>query len=243
MNILPLQIIADADARIPNAVPTSKKLEWLTRLEARIRLEVKKIYDAYTLTVTTDKPYLLPVSEEQIELVFFNGHPVPKIDLRSAQGLQAGEYRFLCRSLPEPLADRVVTDAHITFTADSLTFSKPHPFVEGDLIGITETADNNVTATVVAVDGVTLQTDYADFTEGEQSATVCNVNDRPMEIPAQHPCFGMYEEYLCMELARHLADTERFRLAEAAFNALWEEYARLYRQTAPQTPLLRVRGV
>ena len=42
MNILPLQIIADADARIPNAVPTSKKLEWLTRLEARIRLEVKR---------------------------------------------------------------------------------------------------------------------------------------------------------------------------------------------------------
>ena len=243
MNILPLKIIADADTRIPNALPAAKKLDWLGRLEARIRLEVKRIYDEYTLTVTEDKPYLLPFSEEQIEWVFFNGNPVPKIDLRSAEGLQKGVYRFVFRSLPEPLTDAVIADAHATFSADGITFSKPHPFETGDLIGISGTADNNVTATVIGVNGVTITTDYAAFTQGETSATVCKVNDRPMEIPEQHPCFGIYEEYLCMELARHLADAERFRLAEDAFTALWEEYARLWRQTAPQTPAAKVRGV
>ncbi len=243
MNVFALKIIHDADARIPNALPTAKKLDWLNRLEARIRLEIKRIYDEYTLTVTEDKPYLLPVSEEQIEWVFYNGNPIPKIDLRSAEGLRAGEYRFVCRSLPEPLTDRVVTDENATFSADSITFSEYHPFVKGDFIGISETPDNNVTATVTEIDGVTVKTDYTAFVAGEMPATVCSINDRPMEIPTQHPCFGIYEEYLCMELARHLADTERFRLAESAFAALWEEYARLYRQTAPQTPGAKVRGI
>ena len=61
-------------------------------------------------------------------------------------------------------------------------------------------------------------------------------------LPSGHPCFGIYEEYLCMQLAKHLCDTERYRLAESAFNRLWTELTLHFKQTAPQTPL-KVRGL
>lgn len=67
-------------------------------------------------------------------------------------------------------------------------------------------------------------------------------NDGTTTLPSGHPCFGIYEEYLCMQLAKHLCDTERYRLAESAFNRLWTELTLHLKQTAPQTSL-KVRGL
>lgn len=243
MQIIALKIIQEADARIPNDLSTAKKLAWLNELEWRIRWEIKRIYDEYTFTVEEDKPYLLPCSEEQVEWVYYNGQNIPKGDLRSQEGLQKGDYRILYRALPTPLSDTVLTDGSAVFSANSVTFSQPHPFVAGDFIGISETAENNVTATVLSVDNTTITTDYDGFAAGEMAATVAKINDRQLEIPTHHACFGIYEEYLCMQLAKHLCDTDRYRLAEAAFERLWTEAVLAYKQTSPQNPAAKVRGL
>lgn len=243
MQVIPLTIIHQADTRIPNNLPTAQKLQWLNELEGRIRWDIRPIYDEYTFTVDGDKPYVLPCSEEQIEWVYRNGKNLPKIDLRSAEGLQAGNYRILYRALPHDLSDTVITDENAVFSETGITFSKPHPFAVGDFIGISDTAANNVTATVVAVDNTTVTTDCDGFTAGEQSATVSKINDRELEIPQRHACFGIYEEYLCMQLAKHLCDAERYRLASAAFEQLWNQLALSYKQTAPQNITARVRGI
>lgn len=243
MQIIPLEIIARTDARMPNQVPIAQKLDWLNQLESRIHGEIKREYDTYTCVVDADKPYVLPCAFEQVERVFYNGKLLPKVDLRSVAGLPRGTYRVVYRTEPKLLADTVCTDAQAVFTADGITFSKPHPFAAGDLIGVSETAENNVTATVTAVENTTVTTDYDGFVPGEMPATVSKINDRGLEIPEHHACFGIYEEYLCMQIAKCQNDAERYRLAETAFEQLWRAYAVWYKQTAPQDNLARVRGI
>ncbi len=242
MQVIPLTIIKQADARIPNQVSVAQKLQWLNELEQRIGWSVKQVYDIYTFVVDEDKPYVLPCTEEQIEWVYYNGKNIPKLDLRSATGLKAGEYRILYRALPPDLSDTILTDDNATFGINRITFSKPHPFMVGDFIGVSDTQENNVTATVVAVDNTTILTDYESFAEGEESATIAKINDRELLLPQSHPCFGLYEEHLCMQLAKYLCDTERYRLAESAFDRLWEQLLYGYKQTAPQHPL-KARGL
>ena len=67
-------------------------------------------------------------------------------------------------------------------------------------------------------------------------------NAEELLLPDDHPCFGIYEEYLCMQLSKHLCDAERYRLAESAFKTLWAQTACYYKKIAPY-PAATVRGL
>ena len=105
-----LHAIDMADSLCPNAFTLEEKLRWCEEVTAGIRRDIKKVYTSIETTAGGGKDIDWPdnFTFEDLELAFWNGTPMDKLDLRSfladpSQFSTPGKLRLVFLEQPQPV--------------------------------------------------------------------------------------------------------------------------------------------
>lgn len=244
------EAIEKADGFYPNAYSYKEKLDWCYELTVMIASEIKKIYNTLIISEGEGAQFADEILTEDIVQVWVNGRRLPKSDDRSFEDIDfsQGEIKIVYRVRPEPYVEKEA-EGKFTFqnvssedgkqSFGSMTAEDTY-FQVHDVLEITRQGASERRC-VTEVNGDTYY--FADpFSQtGESEAKVVRVLTE--ECAAPPPYDALYLYYLLGKIAFYQNDLQEYNKQMAAFNTLWDAYAKQYKQTNPLEDGVRFRNV
>lgn len=245
-----LRAIEIADSLYPNQFSQEEKLRWCEELSAGIRRDVKKVYTTVELRTSSNGEIHWPdnFSFEDLELAFWNGSPMDKMDLRSfmtdASGSGSyGTLRLVFLEQPQPVR-RICIQGEFDLSEHYIKMPDS-PFEVGDFLEIATLSDKDAkpdwdTAVIACVMectpyGFLLDEDI--FTP--QTATplaIRRIIDDCTEVE-EPPYDSMYVEYLLAKMALYQHDYSAYAAHITQYNTLYDALRRDYKTRTPLTAM------
>lgn len=245
-----LQVIAQADALLPNPYTREEKLRWCDEVSASIRREIKKIYNTVETMVDEAGALELPddIAFEDIETVYLNGKPMEKLDFRSfAAGMTPDGVHFpaeltlvyLTRAMPvRYFSLQGQFDVSENFIKLDQAELYPGDCLEWVLLDDPEdTPDWSQSRRCYVMDRVYDGLVVEENTFTPQTAApmaLRRVIDDRTEVD-EIPYDGLYLEYLLAKMALYQRDFDGYSAHMTLYNQLWESLKRDYKNRAPLT--------
>ena len=243
-----LQAIDMADSLCPNAFSLEEKLRWCEEVTAGIRRDIKKVYTSIETTAGGGKEIDWPdeFSFEDLELAFWNGTPMDKLDLRSllvdpSQYSTPGKLRLVF--LQQPQSVRQLTVQGEFDLSENFIRMPDAPFEAGDFLewvplsskdAEPDWSNPNCACVIDRVyDGLLFD---ADIFTPQTAAPIAlrRVIDDHTEVD-EAPYDGMYVEYLLAKMALYQHDYTAYGAHMAQYNSLYDALRRDYKTRNPLT--------
>lgn len=252
-----------ADNLSPNHYTFDEKLFWCNEVSISIRRDVKKYYSTLKTTVNCSGDIELPddINFSDVELIYIDGIPIQKSDMRSLPFLNNGQIfsqfgvdltspkamRIVYLTLPKPITDICIKGKFKT--DETRIYGTELPFLEGDLIKCVELVDfadepdwsKAIDACVQFSNGEYLEIINADLTPStESSLAIMRVIDDETEVDA--PYDRMYIEYILAKIGLYQHDYESYMTHMAQYNNLYDEFKREHKTRNPLTDMCAFRN-
>ena len=222
----------------PNRFSEEQKMEWVNEVEASVATFLKKSYASVTFPFGGGEWESIPF--ENIVGICLDGKRVAKEDwwqLVTARGTNDRTPRTVTvtylSSHPE-YHHKEMPLYGATFTGNTVTFSKPHPFCVGDALELSESdfIANNCRLTVCEADEMSVTVSETFSEEGTATAGIA-VRVPTEELLAPLPFSQMYEAYLEAKIAYYHNDWEAYNHGMERFNRIYEQYAVCLKEREP----------
>ena len=243
-----IEAIQRADSLCPNPYTQEEKLRWCYEVTSGIRRDLKKIYTTIETTLSAGEEIAFPeeFSLEDLEIAFWNGEPMDKLDFRSFQADRdatgsAGTLKLVFLEQPAPVR-QISVQGEFDVSENFIKMENP-PFEVGDVLQWVEleNADdqpdwsnpNLCYVLGMVYDGI--QVDDDTFSPQTQMPLAIRrvVND--LTEVDEAPYDGMYVEYLLAKMALYQHDYTAYGAHMAQYNNLYESLRRDYKTRSPLT--------
>ncbi len=245
-----LQAIEMANSLCPNSFTLEEKLRWCDEVTAGIRRNIKKVYTAIETTAGAGTEINWPdnFAFEDLELAFFNGSPMDKLDLRSLLTdpttiSKPGTLRLVFLEQPLPVR-QITVQGEFDLSENFIKMPSP-PFVTGDFIewvalpskdAVPDWNNSRIGCVIDQVyDGLVFDEDMFTPQTAAPLAIRRMITDRTEVDEA--PYDSMYVEYLLAKMALYQHDYNAYGAHMAQYNNLYDALQRDYKNRNPLTTM------